>query len=377
MDRRNFIKNSLFVLGGSCIACYGDVINNSNFDIKSFQFIHLTDNDLKQKYLNKSELPKTIRIDACSLCQLSCPKCFMRIHPEYTKRGVGKGYLKFKNFKKFVDENNFEEIGLANSGEIFLNPELQDIIKYAYKKNIKLTAFTGVNLNYLTDEMAETLVKYKFNDLTVSIDGASSETYAIYRRGGDFTTVINNINKINFYKKLYNSPFPKMQYKFILFGHNEHEIDQAKILAKKLNMEIVFATNYDQSYSPVKNVNLIKQKIGIDPSVDLSKAYAQEYLKNHACWWHCKALWEAPQINWDGKMMGCYCLYDNSFSGNVFKDGLLNVLNHPKMIYAKNMILGNENPVKGIPCTDCKAFELMKKMNIRLMPLDKQGKNWA
>ncbi len=44
-------------------------------------------------------------------------------------------------------------------------------------------------------------------DLTVSIDGASQETYQIYRVRGKFDEVIGHIRKINEYKKKYNSEF--------------------------------------------------------------------------------------------------------------------------------------------------------------------------
>ena len=131
---------------------------------------------------------------------------------------VGYGYLKFQDYKNFVDDNpQIKSISISNSGEIFLNPDLVEILKYSYEKGIKLDAHTGVNLNNLTDEQAEALVKYEFGDMILSIDGASQETYVQYRAKGDFDNVINNIKKINFYKKKYNSMFPNMIWKFILF----------------------------------------------------------------------------------------------------------------------------------------------------------------
>jgi len=66
-------------------------------------------------------------------CQLKCPSC-PTASGETGKR-IGSGYLKFKNFKEFVDRNKWvSEIELSNWGEIFLNPELLQIIKYAYQK---------------------------------------------------------------------------------------------------------------------------------------------------------------------------------------------------------------------------------------------------
>ena len=75
--------------------------------------------------------------------------------------------------------------------------------------------------------------------MTVSIDGATPETYKIYRRGGDFNKVISNIKTINKFKKQYHSESPRLIWQFIPFGHNEYEIDKAKKMAKKLSLQIM------------------------------------------------------------------------------------------------------------------------------------------
>lgn len=364
------------MLGGASIACEGKILYDYESNRTVCDDIRLTQEDLEQKYLGKWELPRKIKIDACSMCQLNCPRCFMRMYPKKVKNGCGLGYLKFKDFKKIVNENDFKLIELSNNGEIFLNPELLDIIKYADKKGVDLSAYTGVNLNYLPDKIAEALVKYKFYELTVSIDAATPETYKIYRRGGDFDTVINNIKKINYYKKKYNSEYPIMEYKFILFGHNEHEIDMAMKMAKKLNMKMYFVPNFYPDYSPVKNIELVKEKTGVDVSKLFNEEMASVYQQDHKNWWFCKDLWSYPQINWDGKVLGCCRDYDGNFGGNAFKDGLLKALNHPKMIYAKNMVANGAKPVKGIPCTNCNILELSKKMNLTVKPQDMRGEQW-
>lgn len=368
MDRRDFIKNSLFVLGGASLVCGEGLFCNIYQDETSYHGVRFKKEHLIEKYKNKDELPRKIRIDACTLCQLNCPCCMRNAKPEDFKSGCGLGYLSFKNFKKLVDDNNFEAIELSNMGEIFLNPELLEIIKYSYEKNIVLSAGTGVNLNYLTDEMAEALVKYKIYDITVSIDGATPETYSIYRKGGDFNTVINNVKKINFYKKKYKSESPYLTYKFIVFGHNEHEINKAKALANELNMDMRFAVNYYPTYSPVKNISLIEKQTGLKYYPALNQGVVEDYKKDHNQWLYCKQLWAQPQINWDGKVLGCCCNFYDGSGGNVFKDGLLKALNNPKMIYTKNMLAGLAKPMTGIPCLRCETFPFLQSLNVTVKP---------
>lgn len=333
----------------------------SEFDEKPE--IVLEEKHLIEKYKDKSELPKKIRLEASTICQLNCVCCYMRRETEKVKKGCKLGFLSFENFKKLVDDNDFTEIELSNSGEIFLNPELGKIIEYAHIKNIELTAYNGVNLNTLSDEMAETLVKYQFSSLSVSIDGASQESYSKYRINGNYDQVIENLKKILYYKQKYNSIKPFLIWKFVLFGHNEHEIIKAKEEAAKLGIQIIFETNWDKDFSPVKDKEFISKETNISYLEDANERTFLNYKENSSNWFFCKFLWEQPQINWDGQILGCCGLFGDNFGENAFEDGLLNALNHPKMIYAKNFLTNNAEPIDGIPCTSCWCFEGMKKAN--------------
>lgn len=329
-----------------------------------------------EKYANKLELPKYIRLDASTICQLKCPACYMRKNPDLVKKGCKIGSLSFENFKKLIDDNILEKIELSNSGEIFMNKELVKIIEYGYKNGITMTITNGVNLNYLTDEQAEALVKYKVDTITVSLDGASQETYEIYRQGGNYKQVLNNVKKIIKYKKKYKSQFPFINWKFIVFGHNEHEIEKAKKEAKKLGVdEIIFDMNWDKDYSPIKNPEKVKELTGID-ALDINTSpvvQLQQYLDGKIEWYFCRDLWE-PQINWDGQVLGCCANYKENFGGNVFEDGLINALNNPKMLYAKSMVTGKAPAKEGIPCSDCWCFKAMKEANVWLKSPKIEGK---
>jgi hypothetical protein len=91
--------------------------------------------------------PYGIRMESSSICQLKCPSC-PTSKGTISKSVVGSRYLKFDDFKKIIDENSWiNKIELSNWGEIFLNPDLLKIIKYAYENSISLTARNGVNFN--------------------------------------------------------------------------------------------------------------------------------------------------------------------------------------------------------------------------------------
>ncbi len=307
--------------------------------------------------------PTNIRIDASTLCQLECPLC----PRAELGRNIGFGFLKFNNFKNFVDANpQVCVIELSNYGEVFLNPDLLRIIEYAYKKNIKLHADNGVNLNTASDELLEALVKYKFNSLKCSIDGASQETYSIYRKCGNFGLVLEHIKKINDYKKKYKSSLPLLTWQFIAFGHNTHEIKTARKIARDLKMLFRVRLSWDDAFSPVIDKDLVRQDSGLGVSS------RQEYLEKTGKDYTgkiCTQLWLQPQINFDGKVLGCCINYRGDF-GNAFQEGLHECLNSEKMNYARQMLLGYKENREDIPCSVCKYYWIRKKRAEWVNPAD-------
>jgi MoaA/NifB/PqqE/SkfB family radical SAM enzyme len=312
--------------------------------------------------------PQTVRLEAATVCQLHCPDCSTGQGQETIS---GKDYLKIADFKEFIADNpRIKQIELAGHGEIFLNPDLLRIIKYAYEKRVRLTANVGVNLNYLTFEVAEALIRYKFRSMICAIDGASQETYKIYRVGGDFNKVIENINTINFYKQKYRSKFPLLHWQFVIFGHNEHELPLAKNMAKRLNMSFVAHLAWNNSFSPVKNKNFIRKETG------LYNVTREDYYKNTGKPINremCKQLWIDPLINWDGRVFGCCTNFWGDF-GNAFEYRLLEILNNAKMNYARNMLMGKRPPQDDIPCIHCPVYLRIKndKTWIKLLEIKKR-----
>ena len=71
-----------------------------------------------------------LRLEASSNCQLKCPSCPTAAGE--IQKTLGGGFLSFENFKRLIRENpQIRLIELSNWGEIFLNPEIVDIMEYA------------------------------------------------------------------------------------------------------------------------------------------------------------------------------------------------------------------------------------------------------
>ena len=305
--------------------------------------------------------PRSIRLEASTVCQLKCPSC--PTGTGQTARALGAGFLKFSDFKRIIDENPWiSKIELSNWGEIFLNRELLEMMQYAYKRNVALHAGNGVNLNDVDDDVLEGLVRYKLRRLTVSIDGASQETYPLYRVNGDFNRVIEHIGKINAYKVRYRSHLPELSWSYVVFGHNEHEISKARAMAADLNMEfrpkLSWEDLYTEPFSPIGDAGLVRREIGLGVATrsEFRARYGQEYMLRQCC----LELWASPQVNYDGRLLGCPVNYWGDY-GKVFEYGLMASLNNERIVYAREMLMGRRPSRDDIPCVRCKAYQSMKE----------------
>jgi hypothetical protein len=92
-----------------------------------------------------------------------------------------------------------------------------------------------------------------------SIDGATQDSYEKYRRGGNLELIIKNLELILKIKKELKSTTPHIVWRFLVFKHNEHEIELAKhIAAKSLSENCILRYN-NTSTSHHKTIHVIQR----------------------------------------------------------------------------------------------------------------------
>jgi hypothetical protein len=268
---------------------------------------------------------------------------------------MGQGHLKLEHFQTLLDENpSIAHVELSNYGEIFLNPRLVDILKCAYDRRVTVSAGNGVNLNHASAEVLEALVEYRVRTLNCSIDGVTQETYAKYRVNGNLHRVLENIDAIRAHRQARGSAFPLLDWQFVVFGHNEHELPKARALARQRGMGFRPRLSWDAEFSPVKDRAFVQLQTG------LGAASREEFRERHGHIYArevCFQLWRQPVMGWDGRMMGCCVNYWQDFGTNVFVDGLASAIEHPNLHYARKMLTGSAVPRPEIPCTRCHHFK--------------------
>ena len=329
----------------------------------------------RNQYFIHEFVPSRVRLEVSTVCQLRCTGC------GFQKGGdddLGRGFLTFENFKKFCDMNPFvKEIEISNYGEPFLNPHLVDMMVYAKEKGISLICFNGTNFNTVTDEQIRALVDTEFKYISLSIDGASQETYSKYRVGGNFDQVIENVKKLQAYKKEKGSQFPKLRWQYILMEHNELEVAKAKEMAKELGVSIFFKLNWDTSYKPKHREYLLKET---NRDFLTSEEYVAQY-KRDPFNSLCEQMYIRPQINWDGRLLGCCTNRYAPFDINVFETGLLEAIFSPQYKLSKECLMEvhpDKEKYGTSPCFKCPT-RLTREKNEQAfeVKIHRLKKDWA
>ena len=295
--------------------------------------------------------PTMARLDVSTRCQLRCVLC-----PTNDNNGrsfLGSGIMAPSEFTRFLECNpQIEAVSLASAGEALLNPHLPQILKSAHERGVATDLGSGVNMNDASDDALEALVKYKTARVRVAVDGVTEETYRKYRVGGSLRKVLANILKINEFKKRYRSESPELRLQFILFGHNEHEIERVFALGRMLKMRVFIKLNRWPDRLAVRDRQRIRKLLGWADRVEFLESMGIQYCREL-----CLNLWKAPQVNWDGRLLGCMCNMSHTFADHVLDETFTREINNERMRYARRMLMGEAPPRDDIPCSGCTYFD--------------------
>ena len=295
--------------------------------------------------------PNKLTVDIGNVCNLRCPLC----PTGRGDKGASRGLMNFERFKGIIDELGayLTNLELYNWGEPLLNKDLVNMIRYA--KDRKIPVCISTNLNILDEKSAEALIATSIDKIFISCDGASPETYATYRVGGDFDKLIANVHLLMEAKKRLGNHYTRLILLFHVFKHNEHEVEKIKELAKDLGVELrINRMRTDMGKEIVeKTSNSIerdKDWIPENPrycAFDLDKKEKKTQVR-------CKHLWKTSVINWDGSVLPCCAVYGERHAfGNVFKEPFASIWNNEKYRLARREV---RDKIKKSPtiCHICK-----------------------
>ncbi|MEM3519547.1 MAG: radical SAM/SPASM domain-containing protein, partial [Candidatus Hadarchaeales archaeon] len=260
-------------------------------------------------------------------------------------------------FKKIIDEAKYfaPVLWLHVFGEPLMNPEIFRMIKYCKERGIRNVGLS-TNITLLDREKSAKLLDSGLDIIVLSLDGATRETYAAIRRGGDFEKAENNVKT-----------FLEMKEKK---GSKIHVI-LSIIRMKETQKEIAaFKKRWN---SPMIDEIWVKEFITWGGQLDLSDIAPQnrnsQSMKQR---YPCRKFWESVVISSNGKVLPCCYDYDEKLIlGDITKQTLSEIWNGEILQeIRKAQCNGNfDNPL----CKNCQEWSGFPKDDKFIISVVKRG----
>jgi hypothetical protein len=303
------------------------------------------------RYLSKLEMklgrthlfsyPYELCVDVSNKCNLHCPFC----PTGRGEHGRPRGNVGYELFCRILDDLGpyTYKMELFNWGEAFFNPELPRLIRYAAGKRVATLISSNLSFRLQPDYVRE-VIGSGLTALTGSIDGADQESYQVYRRGGKFAMALENLRLFVRLKREMGSEYPRICWRYLVFGHNEDRVEEARRLAVEIGVDdfSVEAGLYeDSSWAP-------KGKYSVD------------YLEIHPN--RCTWLWKKAVFHWDGGLASCCQGFDKHDDFADFEPGAFRRLwNNQKFIAARRIWTEPQSILpEGHFCTNCEKVLLYR-----------------
>jgi len=252
--------------------------------------------------------PYWLTIDPTNICNLECRFC-----PTGQRRNSRpKAVMPINKFKSIMSKigRYLLYVEFCNWGEPLLNSNIAEMILIAKKYNAKTFVSTNLNIE-MNPEYAEKIVLSGLDRMTISLDGATQQTYEIYRKNGKIDLVLKNIKILAEAKKKLKSATPHLHWQFLVFKHNEHEIELAKKMAAESGVNDIGFTAPFCALDWVSTIDEYNNYLVKDDNKTVTFKNAESKL--------CNWLWDAVTVNADGSVSPCCSVEDKKDDFEMFR----------------------------------------------------------
>ena len=174
-------------------------------------------------------LPGSLSLEATNFCNLKCTHCGHTQFPKFEK-----GHLDLSLLEKVapvLGPGKIENLALSDFGEPLLSPRWKRLFGEAKRLDgVRLSFITNaVLLDRHLDELAHPGL-----DITVSLDGATEETFSRFRGEGYLEKIIRNLESLRDRESAGLLPRSQRTFISVLSRVNVHEIPDIVELAHRL-----------------------------------------------------------------------------------------------------------------------------------------------
>ena len=173
-----------------------------------------------------------IHLELTDKCNASCPMCARNIFGGKANPYLPNSELSLEDVKKILPVERLKSLkriyACGNFGDPIVAKDCLEVFKYfrQHNANLKLSLNTNGSLHDKEWWFQLGEVIGEKGDIKFGIDGLE-DTHHLYRKGTDFNKIIENASA-------FIDASGKAVWEYIVFRHNEHQVEQARILSEKL-----------------------------------------------------------------------------------------------------------------------------------------------
>jgi MoaA/NifB/PqqE/SkfB family radical SAM enzyme len=189
---------------------------------------------------------RDVHLEIATLCNARCPWCPRNFWGFPFNGGYPETYLTLDQAKQIFKTEFLQQLDSirinGNFGDIVMNPEGQDIVKYFRESNQNLQITINTNGGARKKEFWQSLANSNAG-VSFALDGLS-DTHSLYRQDTLWSTVIKNA-------KTFIKHGGEATWQFIEFDHNRHQIDHCRKLSKELGFKKFDLVDDGRNIAPV------------------------------------------------------------------------------------------------------------------------------
>ena len=306
--------------------------------------------EYRKKWINVSkrelvtDFPLYIQIEHSGKCNLRCPICIQGIEHIREKYSQGFKPLDIKLYKKILVEAehyNCPSISFHNNDEPFLLKDLETRIRLAKEADF-LDIILVTNATLLFPERSCKLLKLGITKINFSVDGWNEESYKHVRCGGDFNTVVRNIEYFLKEKEKANLRLPITRATCVLTKFTSEEMHKFRQFWEE-RVDIVEFQNFQAIKGYTEELK--------PPGSKIERNFT------------CNTPWQQVVIRANGDVLPCCSFYGTSMViGNIKNSSLFDIWNGSKMRKIRKELLRN-NFSFSMACKVCsETFYTLKKV---------------
>jgi hypothetical protein len=175
---------------------------------------------------------RQLHIELTNLCNAACPSCARNDRGGATLPWLPQSQIRLSTFKIFFPAEVFIQIRkvvfCGSYGDPSMAQDLLDICSYVIKSNPEIIIELNTNGGTRSQQWWAQLAKIigPRSKVIFSIDGLQDSNH-IYRRGVNWDKLMQNVTS-------YINAGGVAAWDFLIFRHNQHQLNEAKLLSKRL-----------------------------------------------------------------------------------------------------------------------------------------------